>query len=275
MGTFGKTTSTGTEDSTGQVSIYLMACRYSPALSGIVTSMDWYGHLDAAGHAKVAIYADNAGVPGALLAESTPVAVAAAFQWWHFPISVNVIGGTYYWLAFISDQGSRWIEEPGATNQLAYFPNYVGPYPAFPTIFPTPEGYSAVAAAIYATYTETGAVPPTIGISTPTPMPVTVGSPVTLNANVAHVTGADPTTVHWYYTTDPTTPFATSSGSTPSIQVTPTTEGSWEVYAIATDTGGGTSGESNHIIITSQTLTYTLEVRAEPEINVAFTITPA
>jgi len=272
--TFGKTTSTGTEDSTGGVSIYIMACKYAPASSGTVTSMSWYGRLDAAGNVKMAIYADNAGVPGAKLAETPAGAAGITSAWVTLPISLNVIGGTNYWLAFISDRGSRWREDPGTANQLAYYPNYVGPYPAFPAIFPTPEGYSATAVSIYATYTLSGPIPPTTTISslpvatgTPPTVNVNVGTQVTFTAVVTHGNGGDPTTINWYEASNPTTIIGTGT----TITFTPAVAGSWEFFAKTTDSAG-TGAESNRIIVTATVQTYTLKVDAEPEINVAFTI---
>jgi hypothetical protein len=59
----------------------------------------------AAGDGAAAIYADNGGSPGALIATTKKATISTAYSWVDFqlPSPVNVISGTGYWLAISSD----------------------------------------------------------------------------------------------------------------------------------------------------------------------------
>lgn len=59
----------------------------------------------AAGDGAAAIYADNGGSPGALIATTNKATFGTAYSWVDFqlPSPVNVISGTGYWLAISSD----------------------------------------------------------------------------------------------------------------------------------------------------------------------------
>jgi hypothetical protein len=79
-------------------------CSYT----GTVT--DIFAYVASAGDAGVggaAVYADNGGSPGALVAATDKVTVGSAFSWvdFHLALPVNVNSGTGYWLAVSGDNG--------------------------------------------------------------------------------------------------------------------------------------------------------------------------
>ena len=65
----------------------------------------YVARADAKGEAAAAIYADNGGSPGALIATTNKATVGTAYSWVDFqlPSPVNVVSGTGYWLAISSD----------------------------------------------------------------------------------------------------------------------------------------------------------------------------
>jgi hypothetical protein len=82
------------------------------------------------GNAKVAIYSDNAGVPGTLLAYSPGAAVYA--RWNTFQLNVQVaLTATSYWLAVIGDAASgvcRYIGSGGVCKAIGAY-GYVNAFP--------------------------------------------------------------------------------------------------------------------------------------------------
>ena len=94
---------------------------------------------DAGGNAKLALYADNAGVPGALLVDAGSVALSNGW---------NIIGGlslpitlnTYYWIGFHMESAAPSVAYNISTNNRAY---QAGSYEnAFANPFGTPDGYN-------------------------------------------------------------------------------------------------------------------------------------
>jgi hypothetical protein len=77
-------------------------CSYT----GTVTDIFAYvARAGAAGDGAAAIYADNNGSPGALIASTNEATVGTAFSWVDFPLlsPVSVTAGTGYWLAISSN----------------------------------------------------------------------------------------------------------------------------------------------------------------------------
>jgi hypothetical protein len=60
---------------------------------------------DAAGDGAAAIYADNGGSPGALIAATQEATVDTTYSWvnFHLPSPIIVTSGTGYWLAISSN----------------------------------------------------------------------------------------------------------------------------------------------------------------------------
>ena len=124
-----------------------------------VNSIVWYGHVDNTAGMKCAIYTNNNGVPGTLLAQTQAVTVGTSNSWVTFPLSspVTLQSGSY-WLSFVENR-------PTASN--VYFNYDVGSsgqrarsavYPfaqEFTATFASVFAYDNHAVSIYATYTTT------------------------------------------------------------------------------------------------------------------------
>ncbi|MBA7714075.1 hypothetical protein ES703_123089 [subsurface metagenome] len=98
----------------------------------------------AAGNVKLAIYADNAGAPGALLnAVNTDQAVVIGWNTIPFP-ATPITTGTTYWLSFITDANvvGRWSNTPNTKKykSIAYagftFPDPAGSFDGDITNYP-------------------------------------------------------------------------------------------------------------------------------------------
>jgi hypothetical protein len=74
--------------------------------TGTITDIFAYvARVGAKGNCAAAIYADNAGSPGALIAATNKAVVGTSFSWVDFklPSPVSVTSGTGYWLAISSN----------------------------------------------------------------------------------------------------------------------------------------------------------------------------
>ena len=131
------------------------AAQYTPASSGTVTDIMLYLSVSGSGgHAQAAIYANNGGTPGALLAKSSSDTVTS--NGWHdfSGFNVAVAGGTAYWLAFEADNGNLlFYYNNGGAN---YYQGTGGPWGAYPYgTFPNPYAtlsYGSYSPSIYAIY---------------------------------------------------------------------------------------------------------------------------
>jgi hypothetical protein len=151
VGYFGKTSIGSKSDSTGGGE-YVVFCMYTMPEAGTITTITAYiQSFDGTPHnGKAAIYADNAGVPGAKLTESSEVSISS-LGWYNFTVSyANTQGSRIFWLAITVQHGYRYRYDAGSSNQEAYRP-YA--YPNFPDPS-SPQGYHAFAMSIYATYTK-------------------------------------------------------------------------------------------------------------------------
>jgi hypothetical protein len=117
----------------------------------------------ATGHFKAAIYADNAGSPGSLLAGNNTSANVNPGIW--NPISVSAVQvnqGTYYWLALITDvacvaykggTGGPIVWRAGETYSSFTFPSTAGtmtggPYTGYDLIAGWSTGGGSVVAPV-------------------------------------------------------------------------------------------------------------------------------
>ncbi|MFD0349409.1 hypothetical protein ACFQ0M_31980 [Kitasatospora aburaviensis] len=150
--------STDTADSN-----YLNASRYvTGAAGGTVSSVSVYvGAVDTApnNQFQVAVYRDNAGSPGALLASSASAALTAD-SWNTVPLTAALSANTAYWLAYNSNGGNA------AVNNLRYSPGGTSVYGnggrafgSWPADFGAATS-SGLSFSIYATYTADETPPP-------------------------------------------------------------------------------------------------------------------
>ncbi|MGV9267162.1 Ig-like domain-containing protein [Kitasatospora sp. NPDC003701] len=142
---------------------YLNASRYvTGAAGGTVSSISV--HVDAVDAApnnqfQAAIYRDNGGSPGALLASSAAATLTAG-SWNTVPLTATLTANTAYWLAYNSNGGSS------AVNNLHYSPGGTSVYGNGGRAFGSwPADFGAVTSSglsfsIYATYTAEQAPPP-------------------------------------------------------------------------------------------------------------------
>ncbi len=82
------------------------ASYFKCSYTGTVTDIFAYvARVGAAGDGAAAIYADNAGSPGALIASTNKASIGTAYSWvdFHLPSPVSVTSGTVYWLAISSN----------------------------------------------------------------------------------------------------------------------------------------------------------------------------
>jgi hypothetical protein len=79
----------------------------NPAYSGTLTSISlWCKQYNGASTLHVAIYADNAGSPGALLAQdSGGTAIGSSEGWVTVPITCAISANTPYWIAYSGSKG--------------------------------------------------------------------------------------------------------------------------------------------------------------------------
>jgi peptidoglycan/xylan/chitin deacetylase (PgdA/CDA1 family) len=128
--TFGTTSVGGL--STTLYTVVPRATQYTPASSGTVTDIMLYLTVTGSGgRAQVAIYSDNAGTPGTLLAKSSSDTITT--NGWHdfSGFNVAVTAGTPYWLASETDSGNLlWYYNNGGPN---YTQGSSGSYGTFPS----------------------------------------------------------------------------------------------------------------------------------------------
>jgi uncharacterized protein (DUF2141 family) len=117
-GTFGTTSNAGATNG-GGLAGYIVATKYTLSQAGTVTQVAVYAIQS--GNVKAAIYADNSGTPGNLLAANNVVTAVRA-GWTTISIGpVSLAAGTY-WIAFNQDTNYIRVYKSGGTRQSAYTP---------------------------------------------------------------------------------------------------------------------------------------------------------
>jgi len=132
----------------------LTACKFtSPSNLGTITQISVYmAAYSGTVNAKACLYADNSGVPGALLATSSEVTgIGTTYSWVNFTINYAGSPNTVYWLGCEANGNWQIAWDTGSTNQQAY--QYSMAYPTFPNPWTTETGYTSYMQSIYASYT--------------------------------------------------------------------------------------------------------------------------
>lgn len=151
-------TSQGTSIDTGDAN-NLNGSRYTMgSQNGTVTSMSVYvGGIDANSanrNYQMSIYADNNGVPGNLIATSSP-GTLAGYTWNSLPINATLNANTSYWLIFNSNGSNSGVNNMAYTNVGPGKGTYSSKGVTFGT-WPQPFGSAATSAnvsfSIYASY---------------------------------------------------------------------------------------------------------------------------
>lgn len=139
---------------------YINAVKFtSGSKAGTAQSMSVYIVADASAVApknqySMAIYADNGGTPGALIAK-TGNSTVSSNAWNTLPITAIIAANTTYWLAYSTNGENNFKIETGSTNQIRWVPQTFG---SWPDNFGSPEGSSAHTGSIYVTYVTGGEV---------------------------------------------------------------------------------------------------------------------
>ncbi len=113
MATFGETNILGGDIYTGRQ----LACQYQMnSEDGTLTSVSVYiNNVQYATKINCAIYADDAGLPGALIAQGVEQDIVQG--WNEVPVSAPLTADTLYWLAFGVDANTHVAADSAATNQ--------------------------------------------------------------------------------------------------------------------------------------------------------------
>ena len=185
---------------------------------------DIYAYISRAyttGSAKAAIYADNSGQAGALIAQSNAVTVTTSFSWVDFPLPTpeDVTSGSVYWLAICSDESLniRIVLDSGVRihNQNEYAKGFSDPFG--PEWGPDPSGAMSIYASGYLDHSEFSA-----SIS-PTSASMILGANQQFSSTVTG--GVSPYSYQWYLNDT-----AVSGGNDQTWIFNPTRTGNYEVY---------------------------------------------
>jgi len=134
------------------------ASKYAPTQSGTVNSISVFVASPVSASPnnlfQVAIYADNAGIPGALIAKSASQTITPD-AWSTIALSAPIAASTPYWLAY----NTNGLD--GAHNNLRYDAGTAPgawitpptPFGTWPATFSPIGGTSSINVSIYATYT--------------------------------------------------------------------------------------------------------------------------
>ncbi|MCE5228085.1 hypothetical protein LLG95_00620, partial [bacterium] len=127
----------------------------------------------AGGNMRLAAYSDNAGKPGALVAQTGSFATQAGWNTAPVTDQTLTLQPGAYWLAFETDNDTVAIAATNSGGVYAYANKWT--YQVFPASFPAISGSGSWNFSIYATLDASGAVTPT-----PTPTPTPVATPISL-----------------------------------------------------------------------------------------------
>lgn len=200
-----------------------------PNESGTLTSMSVYFTTAAAAPNnlfQVAVYADNGGVPGSLVAASSTQAIVAN-SWNTASVSGSLNANATYWLALNTNGNSNANYNSAAANTTYYRSIAFGTMPnPFGTSTSSPSSLS-----IYATYTPVGGTPPPPPAPLPPPPaplpppppPVTscVGNSFSFGVISDTYSGQEGglrRTLNEIVATDPNVHFLSTGGDTPTYQ---------------------------------------------------------
>ncbi|MEN6626346.1 MAG: hypothetical protein ABFD69_08985, partial [Candidatus Sumerlaeia bacterium] len=154
---------------------YLVAYRATLAQASVVTTLN-VNVVTASGTMRLGIYADNSGVPGALMA-TTPAFVPAV-GWNSVAVTdqnVTLAAGTY-WLAFETDTDALVIAATSTGGAHVYKSNWT--YQSLPSTFPTISGTGTWNYSLYAGFASPTPTPTPTPVPTATPTPTPTPTPV-------------------------------------------------------------------------------------------------
>jgi Calcineurin-like phosphoesterase/PKD domain len=178
------------------------------------------------GTGKAAIYADDSGQPGALIAQSFAVSITSSYSWVDFelPSPVRVNSGAVYWLAICSDEPLRLsiVLDSGvrALNGNSYSEGFSDPFGYLWATDPT--GAMSIYASGNMDSSELS-----VSIS-PTSTNIVLGGSQQFTSSVTG--GISPYSYQWYVNDT-----AVSGGTSQNWIFAPTTAGTYKIYLEVTD----------------------------------------
>ena len=178
------------------------------------------------GTGKAAIYADDSGQPGALIAQSFAVSITSSYSWVDFqlPSPVRVNSGVVYWLSICSDEPLRLsiVPQTGvrALNGNSYSEGFSDPFGYLWAA--DPVGAMSIYASGNMDSSELA-----VSIS-PTSANIVLGGSQQFTSSVTG--GSSPYSFQWYIND-----IAVSDGSSQNYLFTPTAAGTYKIYLNVTD----------------------------------------
>ena len=162
----GKLIGTDTAYSTSALSGYIEMTRFQCISNGNVTEIHLYSNIS--GNVKVGIYAENGGIPAALLTANNSGTSVMGGQWNIVLIpSIAITAGTYYWLAIITDTTGAHVQ--GGSGATSIYKSS-----AYASGLPSPAGSGFTNTTVYFSLAGWGI----LILSTPSiSQPVSCGSP--------------------------------------------------------------------------------------------------
>ena len=216
---------------------YLLLTRWMATASGNLNQVRV--KCGAPGNVKVAIYADSAGSPGALLgANNSGQAVVSGWNTINLSAPASVTSSTAYWLAFISD--SSCVNYVAGSGTLAYKPA------AYSSSFPDPAGTVSAAEAYYSICQGWGTLP-VLTITTTSLPGGTQGTPYSQQISAAG--GTTPYT--WSVSAGALPAGLTINSSTSVISGTPTATGTASFTVQVADSAAATAARELSISVSS------------------------
>ncbi len=215
---------------------------------------DIYSYIARAystGTARAAIYADDSGQAGALIAQSPALSVTTTFSWVDFQLStpVDVTSGSVYWLSICSDESLnlRIVLNSGvrAHNVNAYNNGFSDPFgPVWGT---DPTGALSIYASVNPGSSEFSAT------ISPTSASIPLGGQQQFTSTVTG--GSSPYSYQWYINDT-----AVSGGTNQNFNFNPTQAGTYKIYLNVIDNlnNQAQSNIANNIIVYSQSPTNSL-----------------
>jgi hypothetical protein len=97
--------------------------------TGNITELGFYTLGVGTGNIRVGVYADSAGVPGALISDAGVLACSGAAWNSLTGLSISVTNNAYYWLVFIADTAFYWGTEAGGAMTSGYKAQTYGALP--------------------------------------------------------------------------------------------------------------------------------------------------
>ena len=213
---------------------------------------DIYAYISRAyttGPVRVAIYADDSGQPGDLIAQSNEVIVTTSFLWVDFPLQTPevVTSGSVYWLSICSDESLnlRIVLDSGVRvhNGNAYDQGFSDPFgPEWGG--PDPIGAMSIYASENLDNSELSA------LISPTSVNIPLGGYQQFSSTVNG--GSSPYSYQWYINDT-----AASGGTDQNLDFTPTQAGTYKIYLIVVDSQSNQvqSNIANNIVVYNQSVT--------------------